>query len=143
MFMGSCPLMVLWFLIKLVAVFRPSLHDGFRFRQCISIFVVDDFGLRRPLSIDFFNHFANFLFIHCLKENLLNVWCLLVIVGVCSSWLVCARHGWYVLVMVGMCSLWLVCARYGWYVQPSPWLRRLYRTAQQAGCLQEQLSSTL
>ena len=63
MFMGSCPLMVVWFLIKLVAVLRPSLHGGFRFRQCVSIFVVDDFGLRRPLSSDFFNHFANFLWV--------------------------------------------------------------------------------
>ena len=63
MFMGSCPLMALWFLIKLVEVLRPSLHDGFRFRQCVSIFVVDDFGLRRPLSSDFFNHFANFLWV--------------------------------------------------------------------------------
>ena len=63
MFTGSCPLMVLWFLIKLVAVLRPSLHDGFRFHQCVSIFAVDDFGLRRPLSSDFFNHFANFLWV--------------------------------------------------------------------------------
>ena len=60
MFVGCCPLMVLWFLIKLMAVVRPSLHDGFRFRQCVSIFVVDDFGLRRPLSSDLFNRFANF-----------------------------------------------------------------------------------
>ena len=63
MFMGSCQLMVLWFLIELVTVLRPSLHDGFRFRQCVSIFVVDDFGLRRPLSSDFFIHFANFLWV--------------------------------------------------------------------------------
>ena len=56
--------MVLWFLIKLVAVLRPSLRDIFRFRQCVSIFVVDDFGLRRPLSSDLFNHiFANFLWV--------------------------------------------------------------------------------
>ena len=53
--------MVLWFLIKLVEVLRPSVHGGFRFRQCVSIFVVDDFGLRRPLSSDFFKHFVNWV----------------------------------------------------------------------------------
>ena len=63
MFMGYCPLMVLWFLIKLVAVLRPSLHGGFRFSQCVSIFVVDDFGLRPSFSSDFFNHFDNFLWV--------------------------------------------------------------------------------
>ena len=41
----------------------PSLHDGFRFRQCVSIFVVDDIGVRRPLASDFFNHFSNFLWV--------------------------------------------------------------------------------
>ena len=83
MFMGSCPLMVLWFLIKLVAVLRPSLHDGFRFRQCVSIFVIDDFGLRRPLSSDFFNHFANFLWVLVRLFQMLTPFELISLVCIC------------------------------------------------------------